>query len=81
MIINEREANLNQEKISIYKQKQELEVFKTTILCTKCKGPVNLGFYSMPGIIKLFLLYYSTHIYFIKQTKKLKASAIHWQIK
>lgn len=41
MSLNERETQINQEKVALYKQRQELEVFKSIIICTKCKDPVK----------------------------------------
>ncbi len=41
MMIGEKEAQINQEKLQVYKEKQELELFKSNILCTKCKEPVR----------------------------------------
>jgi len=40
-MIGEKEAQINQEKLQVYKEKQELELFKSNILCTKCKEPVR----------------------------------------
>jgi len=41
MMIGEKEAQINQEKLNVYKERQELEMFKSSILCTKCKEPVR----------------------------------------
>lgn len=39
--IGEKESELNQEKLNIYKERQELEMFKSNITCVKCKEPVR----------------------------------------
>lgn len=41
MMVNEREAQINQEKLAVYKERQELEMFKSNIMCSKCKEPVK----------------------------------------
>ena len=41
MMIGEKEAQINQEKLHVYKERQELEMFKSSIMCTKCKEPVR----------------------------------------
>ena len=41
MLLSEREAQINHEKIAVYKQRQELEMFKSNISCAKCKEPVK----------------------------------------
>ena len=41
IIIGEKEAQINQEKLLIYRERQELDMFKSNILCTKCKEPVR----------------------------------------
>ena len=40
-VLNERETFINQEKIAVYKQREELELFKSNIKCTKCQEPVK----------------------------------------
>ena len=58
---------IKQEKLNIYKQRQELELFKSNIVCIKCKEPVKdfgLAGTTMPCKKSFFLTF------FLKQINK-----------
>ena len=40
-LLAERESMVNQEKMLVYKQHQELEMIKANLTCSKCKEPVG----------------------------------------
>lgn len=41
LILSERETQINQEKIALYKLQQDIEVYKSSLTCSKCKDPVK----------------------------------------
>ena len=43
--LSQKEVEVNREKIDVYRQRQELEKFKSTLKCNKCQDPIrDFGF-------------------------------------
>lgn len=40
-LLNEKENRLNQDKVGLLQLRQELEIYKDTIMCSKCKKPLK----------------------------------------